>query len=136
MKTLFALVALLVALLFSQLPSQSGVEGRESVNFPVPTLAPSPTSIPYYDDEGDYELSDDLDEQALMLIFTRPIASRTVLRSKPWEDSAPNLDVALVPGDIVQIYHNPFGESEWVEVWVPRYHRTGYIRMSTIGEVK
>lgn len=136
MKILFALIVFLVALLLARLPIDSGVEIKELVNFSTSTPAPSPTPIPYYDDEEDYELGDDIDEQALMLIFTRPIASLTILRSKPWDESEPNLDVALVPGDIVQIYHNPLGESEWVEVWVPRYHVTGYIRMSTIGEVK
>lgn len=135
MKIILVLIALIVGCAWLQPPEPQVTVARGAVT-PTPLPSSSPTPIYIDDDEEAYVFDDVLDYEGLMNVCTRPIVARTVLRSKPWEDSKPNLDVALVPGDIVQIYPNPAGESEWVEVWVPRYRVTGYVRMVMLGEVK
>lgn len=134
MKTLLVLVVVIIGCILFR-PSEAKVtEVSETTAFPLATS--TPPTVPIFDDEEVYVFDDVLDEKGLINVYTRPIANPTILRSKPWESSVPNLDVALQPGIIIQVYPNPFGESEWVEVWVPQYRVTGYIKIDDIGEVK
>lgn len=70
--------------------------------------------------------------------FTRCVTAEVAvwLRSKPWETSKPVTPSALLAGTVVQVYPNPFGEHQWVEVWVPSKRVTGYVNIKYIGECK
>ena len=84
------------------------------------------------------ELSEVLDDFALQSAYTRCVTASNALwlRSKPWAKSAAVIPNALLAGTLVQVYPNPYGETTWMEVWVPSETVTGYVNSNYIGECK